>query len=100
MAGSLNFIDPAATKSTSSSKVCLFTSFSSVFLLESLKSKVTQHRLTLLTKRFIFSALGTSLNGTSGSIPATTLAGNTTEDVLFGPLDDFPEPALEPLDIC
>lgn len=40
----------------------------------------------MLTNKFIFSALGTSLNGINGSIPATTLAGNTAEDVRFGPL--------------
>uniref|UniRef100_A0A2P2ILJ7 Uncharacterized protein n=1 Tax=Rhizophora mucronata TaxID=61149 RepID=A0A2P2ILJ7_RHIMU len=97
IAGSLNLIDPEATKSTSSSKVCLFTSFSSVFLVGSVKSKVTQQRLTLLTKRFIFSELGTSLKGTRGSIPAITLAGKTADEVRFGPLD-LAEPAAEALD--
>lgn len=49
----------------------------------SVKSKLTQQRLTLETNRFIFSEFGTSLKGTKGSIPATTLAGKTA--VRFGP---------------
>ncbi|WJX16329.1 hypothetical protein P8452_06371 [Trifolium repens] len=51
-----------------------------MFLLGSVKSNVTQQRLNLLTNKFIFSAFGTSLKGTKGSIPETMLAGNTADD--------------------
>jgi hypothetical protein len=47
------------------------------------KSNTTQHKLTLLTNRLGFSPFGTSLNDTSGSMPATTLDGNTADDMRF-----------------
>ena len=55
------------------------------FLLWSEKSNVIQQRLTLLTKRFSFSEFVTSLNGTKGSVPATTVDGKTAELEGTGP---------------
>ena len=88
MAGSVNLTEEEEdTKSRSSRRVCLLTSFSSEFLVWSEKSKVTQQRLSLETKRFSFSEVGTSLKGTKGSIPATTLEGKTAEDMRLTELD-------------
>lgn len=100
IAGSVNLTEEEDeeedTKSRSSRRVCRFTSFSIEFLVWSEKSKVTQQRLSLETKRFSFSELGTSLKGTKGSIPATTLEGKTAEDMRLTELDLTGAGAVDP----
>jgi hypothetical protein len=61
------------------------------------KSNATQQRLNLLTKRFIFSELETSLNGTNGSINDTVPVGKTAAEFLLPALDLTP--SFPPFDL-
>ncbi len=64
---SWNLPAPLLAYSTSSSSVWRFISFSRTCLVLSVKSNVKAHRCSFCTKRYCFSAAGTSLNEASGS---------------------------------
>lgn len=75
-------------------------SFSAEFLLRLEKSKTTQQIFNLLIKRLGLSALETSLKEMRGSIPATTLEGNTEEGIRFTAAVDLLDARLPLVELC